>query len=157
MASRVPLRRHVPLSRAGQRKLEERTLNDLCRDLVFLRDGYKCVKCGKPCREIVVKKDGSLSYPGFQWGHIHSRTKKSMQWTPENSACFCAACHLWWHHHPTLAVEWFRERYPERMNRLDLQARTPGRIDRGASRLYLQSELRRLKAERRTERCPNSE
>ena len=126
------------MKRYRPRAITDRDLNDLCRELVFRRDGYTCARCGKtqtlsePKRSITV---GKLSYTiyryaGLQWAHIYSRSRKSMQWIPENSICLCAGCHLSWHHRPLEAVAWLEEAFPERAQWLKLCAQTPHKIER---------------------------
>lgn len=74
-----------------------------CRAKVFERDGFQCVRCGKP---------------NPQWCHVFSRRHPCLRWEPDNSFAGCAGCHMFWHHEPLLAVDWFRKSYPLRYERL---------------------------------------
>ena len=90
----MPLRRRKALSRkramvkVGGRDqvlptLEEQC-DELCRALVFLRDGRICRRCRLPKHVI-------------HWHHIVGRQKKAMKHDPANCLTLCAGCHLWWH------------------------------------------------------------
>jgi 5-methylcytosine-specific restriction endonuclease McrA len=89
---RRPLRRKNKLVKIGGRTRRiptmEELLDDLCRALVFLRDGYTCRRCRLPRRDI-------------QWHHIVTRRKKAMRWDPRNTLCLCSGCHVWWHENST--------------------------------------------------------
>src|SRR5579872_5782654 len=75
------------------------------RKVVFERDGGVCVRCGDRSRAV-------------QWCHIFSRRHKALRWEPDNALSMCAGCHMFWHHEPLLAVEWFRKKWPERYSRI---------------------------------------
>ncbi len=83
----------------ARQKIADKTLDDLCRAIVFARDQNKCRRCG--------------SRHALQWSHIHSKRFKAVKWDPRNSKALCAKCHFWWHDHPTLAGEWVKTEFAE--------------------------------------------
>lgn len=121
---RAVLRRHLSMSGLKSQ------LDALCREVTFLRDGHRCVRCGSPAR--------------IQWCHVRSRRYLSTRWSLENVMSLCAGCHLWWHHEPMLSSAWFREQWPDRADYLAMVAATSRRPDYAAVRLFLEAEKRRL-------------
>ena len=128
-------------------------LDDLCRDVVFARDGYVCQWCGWACTEVVRRREvrrGLVrewnSYDGLDWAHVYGRGRKSMQWTEDNVLCLCGGCHRGRWHGPDqgLGPIWFRERFPERAAVLALIAGTSHRIDRAGIALDLRLTLQRM-------------
>jgi hypothetical protein len=77
---------------------------------VFLRDGQACVKCG--------------ATNGLAPSHVYPQGRyPRMAWEMDNIKALCNACHMfWWHKHPLAAAEWFKEKYPERAEKLRLMA-----------------------------------
>lgn len=75
------------------------------RERVFARDGCVCVRCHNKTRPV-------------QWAHIFSRRHKNLRWEEDNALTLCAGCHLWWHHEPVLAVDWFKKNWGDRYDRL---------------------------------------
>lgn len=86
-----------------------------CREIVFERDGSKCVKCGR--------STGKLD-----WAHIVTRRDMTLRHDPENSLVLCAGDHFWWHHQPLEAVTWFQNTYPLRYEYLMESRRTIRRV-----------------------------
>jgi hypothetical protein len=121
----VPKRRRV--SKKG--KHEKKALDDLCRAIVFARDGSRCQWYG--------------TTSNLQWAHIHSRRYLSSRWRLENSLVLSAKAHLEWHHRPLEAVAWFREKFPERAMVLDRIAAFPQKVDLKLERLYLMAEAQK--------------
>ena len=105
----------------------KKELDVLARQVVFARDGKQCQRCG--------------AWNGLQWAHIRSRRYLSTRWRLENSILLCSGCHLFWHANPLAAVEWFRDKFPERANLLRLAGRN--KVDPILTRLYLEAELRK--------------
>jgi 5-methylcytosine-specific restriction endonuclease McrA len=100
--------------------------------VVFARDGFQCIRCGKRDR--------------LQWCHVYSRRYRSLRWNLLNSMTLCAGDHLWWHHRPLDAMAWWREKVgPDKADRLSLAARVAGaaKLDLVAVRIFLQMELDR--------------
>lgn len=122
--------RRTPIKRWSKREIPDQLLDDLAREIVFHRDGYRCARCDKPCEQMVVTPSGKKAYLGLQWAHVYSRNKKSLRWNPEGAMCLCGGCHLFWHHRPIDAIAWFEGKYPERHRRLKLLAATPQKLDR---------------------------
>lgn len=116
------------LRKAGSKAAIRKRLDALCREIVFRRDGYKCVKSGKTVN--------------LQWAHCYSRRYASMRWNPDNSMCLNAGEHLSWHHKPLEAVAWFNKTYPERAARLLLLSQTKQKVDLKAVELWLHQQLK---------------
>ena len=87
-------RRDRTRSRAGM----VRELDALARQEVFERDGHKCMMCS--------------SEKNIQWAHVLSRRHLAIRWNPDNAMTLCAGCHLFWHHQPLAAIDWFRKNNP---------------------------------------------
>jgi len=90
-------------ARARARMIKE--LDNEARQAVFERDGHVCVRCRDKSRAVT-------------WAHIFSRRHKNLRWTLDNALSLCAGCHMFWHHEPILATDWFRKNWPERYSRL---------------------------------------
>lgn len=115
----------------------DRELDALCREIVRIRDGFRCRRCGD--REA-------------QWSHVHSRTCKSARWMLENSLLLCARCHLrWWHEHPSETGPWLGTVMQEQhIARAARAARLKGfrSIDRHRIKQMLADTLEAINSER---------
>lgn len=154
---RTALTRSTPLQRTGpirrvavmrKRKLFEpksgpstKTLDDLCREVVFARDRYTCQKCGWACTVVTYSPTGKVQAGKLQWCHIFSRQYHSVRWDPDNSLALCSGCHMWQHHNPTLATEWFEAKWPLRLNDITIRRNGGWKPDRGLHLLSLQQQL----------------
>ena len=78
-----------------------KALDAAARQIVFERDGHRCVRCNSPDRDV-------------QWAHILSRRHLCTRWNPDNALALCAGCHMFWHNEPALSVPWFIGLYRER-------------------------------------------
>lgn len=151
---RSGLSRKTPMARSGfmrKRKPFEpkngpsvQTLDDLCREVVFLRDGYACQKCGWRCELVTLSPKGKIQAGKLQWCHIFSRQYHSVRWDPDNSLALCSGCHLWQHHNPTLSTEWFEAKWPLRLNDITIRRNGGWKPDRGLVLLSLQQQLRAM-------------
>lgn len=79
--------------RKASRATQKAKLDALCRSLVMMRDGRKCVRCG--------------STEWVQWSHVYTRRILCMRWNTLNSKVLCASCHRWWHDNPAEAAMWW--------------------------------------------------
>jgi 5-methylcytosine-specific restriction endonuclease McrA len=95
--------------RKAKRGITLRELKALSRAIVFKRDGYKCVVCGKG------KADGVQ----LQWSHIVSQKEPRTRFMTENIVVHCAKHHFAWHQNPIKWVPWWIEKYPERFARVN--------------------------------------
>jgi Bacteriophage Lambda NinG protein. len=117
-------------------KSEKKNIQKLLREIVFLRDGEACLKCGKT--EAI-----SLS-------HIYPKGRyRSMELDPDNLKPLCYACHLlWWHKNPIEAHEWLQTAIPKkRLDRLKLMANTSNKVpEYKLYKLWCEQEIKRLKS-----------
>ena len=85
-------------------------LDDLCREIVRLRDKNTCQHCGKyvtgvnsHCSHVVPKSKGYV-----------------LRWDLRNLKVLCFHCHInWWHKNPREAGAWFDDTFPERAKYID--------------------------------------
>jgi hypothetical protein len=132
----------VPGARGGgavisrNKSPEVRKLDDLCRQYVFMRDRFLCVKC----LHLTKRRNGDR----LQWAHIYSRGVHSLRWEPDNSVVLCSGCHLHGHLHPLEFSRWFEEQYPDRVKYLTLLRQTKRKVDRVGMRLWLEQQIEKL-------------
>lgn len=115
------------------RRASVKELDALCREVVFLRDGGKCRRCGKPA---------------VDWSHVYSRRYKWLRWDLDNSSASCKGCHLAWHHRPMEGAKWWeKELGPKRYHALVLRAARPSKVNPIAVKAYLEQEKARVTQE----------
>lgn len=107
----------------------------LWSELVKLRAGGKCEKCGKTEQ--------------LQSHHIVPRTDWNLRFDELNGVCLCFRDHFYWAHKDMLGFgKWFVEKFPGRGERLELRRRQkgkPGKQDYTLLRIYLESEIKKFK------------
>jgi hypothetical protein len=119
------------------RKSREKELEDLWRELIKLRVGYKCEYPNCP------KTEHLNSH------HIYSRIHKSTKYDPDNGMCLCAGHHtltsLSAHHDPDFKEIIIKNgiRTAEFYQKLKMRAFTPAKIDINLIKLDLENELRK--------------
>lgn len=94
-------------------KHQKKKIYSLLRQLIALRDGEQCLKCGKT--------------ETLQMSHIYPKgTHRKMELDEKNLKLLCMRHHLfWWHKNPIEAWEWLRETLePERIAYLKEKANT---------------------------------
>jgi hypothetical protein len=127
----------VPESAKGmERKALKKTLNDMARELVFRRDGFKCWRADELPH---------FRHAQLQPAHIHSRRKESMCWDLANIMTLCGGCHMWWHQNPEDAFVWLRGRLGDKaVDWLGLRYHAPSHdLDLQAVFVYLKGQLER--------------
>ena len=127
----------------------EDILDPLCKEVVALRDNFRCRKCGKQ----MIPSDKTGQMIGCDWSHVYSRANKNIKWDPDNSMIHCGGCHIWWGQCPLEGAKWYREEFGDKQaDALILRKNTShGKIDCNAIYLYLKSEKQRLTKLRRDE------
>lgn len=94
----------------------------LACDIAKERDGRKCMYCG--VTGDTAKIDAS---------HVYSKGKYLyLAADPLNIKPLCANCHLhWWHSCPIPASEWFKKKFPDRLEYLNKKIKNhkQGRVD----------------------------
>lgn len=86
--------------RKSERRLLERKLDALCRDIVLDRD-VRCV-CPPP-------KNSHSEV--LQAGHLITRAKKSVRWSLLNIHTQCSSCNLLHEHVPHRYTNWFLDKF----------------------------------------------
>jgi hypothetical protein len=82
--------------KGGKRPLIKR-LDVLFSEIV--RSRGHCEKCGRTT--------------ALQCAHVVTRANRRLRWDTRAAMCLCAGDHLWWHHYPLAAAEWFQTARPD--------------------------------------------
>ena len=126
------------------RRATVKELDALCREVVFLRDGGKCRKCGRSDRKL------DLS-------HVISKgAARHLRHDLDNVKILCAGCHMnWWHmgrgrkasldlECKNECLEWWKgEIGPDRYRALILRANRHSKLDPRMVKLYLEAERKK--------------
>ena len=157
---KAPLRRKLQLERHAKaerkrkwtRKLPkvltiEEELDELCRQIVLVRDQFKCRKCNRSSHGHVAKLGGVV----LQVHHIRTKgAQPSLRWELSNLLLVCKGCHFGTFHHrdSERAAMWYRENLGQaHLDRLQMLARVRkgNKQDKQAIKLYLLQQLDPLK------------
>jgi len=119
---------------ALDRKVEKKELDILWSELIKLRAGYKCEKCGKQ------------EYLNSH--HIFSRSNYSTRWDEANGACLCAGHHTLTndsaHKNPIEFIELMKKKRGETWYQtLRLKANNIYKQDKNLLKIYLENEIKR--------------
>lgn len=142
---RTPLKRKTGLRRkqvrrtAPKPRTQTQVLDDLVRQIVLLRDDFRCQRCH------AAGKRG----PGGQLHVAHVMPKgqyPAMRHELKNVMLMCYRCHMhWWHKNPAEAMLWLENLKGEQfVNWLRMTAHTRKKVDKAALRLYLQEKLEKF-------------
>lgn len=127
----INLMKRSPLARKAKEKSQpwyRKKCVERAKRLAKERDNWICQRCGK---------DGKNGYQ-IHGSHIFSEGRyHGLSANILNIKALCAQCHMWWHENPIDAVNWFKERFPERYKKLLILSRTTIQID--WKREYLQN------------------
>jgi 5-methylcytosine-specific restriction endonuclease McrA len=139
-------RLRLSMSKMGSRRVRAKDCDDLARQLVFTRDRYTCVRCGKTGVTWVDDR-GKPRVGGIQWCHVHTRNAHVIRHDPDNALTLCGGCHLWFDGKnppfvPHPKREWWAQRFPQRDARLTLILQTKRRPDYAATKLWLEWMLK---------------
>lgn len=115
-------------------RIEKEELNRLLYILIELRDGKRCLKCGR--------------IDTLNLAHIYPKGKyRKMEFDEDNLMFLCFNHHFHWaHKNPREFDKWLEIVLPkERLQRIDLMAQTTIRtpLDYNAIRLYLEDEIKK--------------
>ena len=118
-------------------KHEKKTINELLRQFIILRDSEKCLRCGRSDQPLAMS-------------HIYPKgTHRSMEYEPDNLKLLCAMrCHIcWWHKDVMAAHEWLATAIPKaRLDKLKLMANTPHKVpEYKLLKLWLEQEIKKMK------------
>lgn len=94
------------MRKIAKKKIPLNKLKGLRAEAVFKRDNYCCVRCG--------------STKGIAPSHVFPQGRyPRMAWIMINMKTLCWNCHLnWWHKNPIEATNWFKDKYPDRYQKL---------------------------------------
>ncbi len=121
--------RRSPKALAKNRIVRE--LDGYVRQIVFARDGNKCVF------------DGSVSF--LQACHVLPKGRcPRLRYEPFNVVCGCAGCHLRWHSDPRFMLAEFDRLFPGRYEQLEIMNRTAPKLDTKLLRIVLSREAAAL-------------
>jgi len=85
-------------------------LDALCRQIVLIRDDYKCQKCGKHV-------EGKAAHTSHVIPKSHGF---NLRFDLNNLKILCFHHHInWWHKNPVESGEWFKNKFPERWEYLE--------------------------------------
>ena len=77
-------------------------LEIIAKQYIHLRDTETCQRCGKQEK-------------GLHVSHVIARRHGLLKWDEQNLKLLCYGCHIcFWHKEPMEAMEWFKEKFPER-------------------------------------------
>lgn len=128
-----PSKRRKRIRQKSDKQLLKDAAMALVRQIVFLRDGSKCLRCG--------------ATENLQNSHIYSQgAQPGMALEPENCKVLCKKCHLfWWHKNIPEAWAWIETVLPkERLVRLKMMSMQSRRgIDIKLQILWLKQELKK--------------
>ena len=93
------------MAKRSERKRLTKRLDDLCREIVRIRDNNTCQKCRKYI-------SGHDSHPS----HVVAKGKGASlrRFDLLNIKLLCFHCHRWWHDNPTESGPWFLANFPAR-------------------------------------------
>lgn len=88
--------------------IQKREMNGLLHQILRLRDGAFCLRCGETNQELL------------QMSHIYPKgTHGRMEFNPDNVKLLCHMCHVWWHANPKDAKIWLATKLSkDRLERL---------------------------------------
>ncbi len=97
------------MAKKTKRKKLVEQLDNICKQIIYIRDEACCQVCGKP----VEGTDAHTS-------HIIPRSKgNNLRWNLLNLMLKCFYHHInWWHKNPLEAIEWFKGKFPARYDYL---------------------------------------
>ena len=105
MKSKRKYRKKTP-----RKKLEVK-LDNLCRDVIRLRDNNQCQKCDK----LIKGTDSHASHIVAKGSGASMRRFDLL-----NIILFCTHCHFqFWHDNPTESARWFAQKFPVREHYLE--------------------------------------
>jgi len=98
------------MAKSKRKRLTDR-LDEICREVIRLRDSDQCQRCGK-----IIK--GSNSHPC----HVVAKGNGASlrRWDLLNIFLGCMRCHQWWHDNPIESGKWFAEKFPAREGYLEI-------------------------------------
>ncbi len=109
---------------------------ELWKTLIKLRTGYVC------------ERESCQSTHVMQGHHIISSTNWNLRFDEENGICLCRYCHIiWLKQYPTDYVKWLNEKWPGRLERLELRRHVKTKHDYTLLKIYLEAEIHKFKLE----------
>lgn len=98
------------MKKQSVKKKLQKEIESLCKQIIYIRDGGKCQRCGKPV-------SGSNAHTSHVIPKSHGNY---LRFDLFNLKLLCFHCHInWWHKNPIEAADWFRGKFPKRWEYLD--------------------------------------
>lgn len=91
-----------------------KALDDVCRNIIRLRDGNQC-QMRHHCSGGIIKGSNSQPCHVIAKGHGASWRRFDLL----NIFLGCNPCHRWWHDNPIASATWYLEKWPHRAQYLD--------------------------------------
>lgn len=116
-------------------KSEKKNIYKLLRELLIVRDGEKCARCGNT--------------EALALSHIYPKgSQRGMELDPDNIIFLDYKCHIcWWHKNPIEAWEWLQTKLPKkRLDRLKLMSQVTNKVpEYKLYKLWLENEIKKMK------------
>ena len=98
------------MAKKTERKKLTDKLDELCRDIIRIRDDMTCQRCHKQ----IEKSNAHCS-------HVIPKSRgNNLRWNLINLKLLCMYCHLhWWHKDIISGAEWFKSAFPARHKYLE--------------------------------------
>lgn len=98
------------MAKKSRRAKLTKLLDDLCREIVRIRDGHICQKCNK-----------HITGSNAHTCHVVAKGNGASQRRFDLLNLFlgCMYCHRWWHNNPTESAKWFTKKWPHREDYLE--------------------------------------
>ena len=128
------------MKKRKSKKTLKKKLESLVKEIIKIRDKKICQHCG-------INTDGTNCHAS----HVIPVSRDGrLAFDPINLKVLCFHCHInWWHKFPTESGEWYKNKFPERLeylNKKHLEYQKLGTI----SEIWLEEQIEKLEEELKT-------